>query len=162
VATDEQWLLLRDAIGRPDWAMDAALLSVEGRRAQHDLIDEHLAAWCVQRSSDEIIDSLWGAGVPVAKVMQPHRQTDIPQLKHRGFFEDVGHPINRTAPHSTLPMRLSRGPARFHTTPAPLLGQHNDELLTELGLSAEEIAELATDGIIGHAPAARGPRKASR
>jgi crotonobetainyl-CoA:carnitine CoA-transferase CaiB-like acyl-CoA transferase len=155
VATDEHWLLLRAALGGPGWAMDAALSTADGRRAKHDLIDEHLAAWCVQRGSDEIVKCLWGAGVPVGKVMQPHRQTDIPQLDFRGFFEEVGHPINKPAPHSTLPMRLSRGPARFHNTPAPLLGQHNNELLTELGLSPDEIAELERDGIIGHAPAAR-------
>jgi crotonobetainyl-CoA:carnitine CoA-transferase CaiB-like acyl-CoA transferase len=162
VATDGQWLLLRDAIGSPDWAMDPALLTVDGRRAHHDQIDEHLAAWCAGRTSDEVVACLWDAGVPVGKVMQPHRQTEIPQLGFRGFFEEVGHPINRPAPHSTLPMRLSSGPARFHTAPAPLLGQHNHELLTELGLTADEIAELEDEGIIGHAPAARGSRKASR
>ena len=63
---------------------------------------------------------------------------------------------------SKSPMRLSGGPARFHTAPAPLLGQHNRDLLTELGLTADEIAELENDGIIGQAPAARGSRKASR
>ena len=42
-------------------------------------------------------DALWDAGVPVAKVMQPHRQTEIPQLQFRGFFEDVGHPVNDAA-----------------------------------------------------------------
>jgi crotonobetainyl-CoA:carnitine CoA-transferase CaiB-like acyl-CoA transferase len=158
VTTDEQWLLLRDAIGRPDWAMEAALETVEGRRAQHDLIDEHLSAWCGQRSSADIVDCLWGAGVPVGKVMQPHRQTEIPQLAFRDFFEEVGHPINKAAPHSTLPMRMSRGPARFHTSPAPLLGEHNHELLAELGLTDEEIAGLETDGVIGRVPGARGAK----
>ena len=140
--------------------MDDALLTVDGRRANHDLIDEHLSAWCGQRSSDEIVDCLWGAGVPVGKVMQPHRQTEIPQLAFRGFFEEVGHPINKPAPHSTLPMRMSRGPTRFHTSPAPLLGEHNHELLTELGLTDNEIADLEADGVIGRAPGARGAKKA--
>ena len=162
VATDEQWLLLREAIGRPDWAMDPALETVKGRRAAHDMIDEHLSQWCAQRSSDDIVDCLWGAGVPVGKVMQPHRQGEIPQLAFREFFEDVGHPINVSAPHSTLPMRMSRGPARFHTSPAPLLGEHNHELLAELGLTDDEIAELESDGVIGRVPGARGAKKAAR
>ena len=162
VATDEQWLLLRDAIGRPGWAMEPALETVDGRRAQHDLIDEHLSAWCGQRSSADIVDCLWSAGVPVGKVMQPHRQTEIPQLAFREFFEEVGHPVNKSAPHSTLPMRMSRGPARFHTSPAPLLGQHNHELLAELGLTDDEIAGLETDGVIGRVPGARGAKKATR
>jgi crotonobetainyl-CoA:carnitine CoA-transferase CaiB-like acyl-CoA transferase len=162
VSTDEQWLHLRDALGAPGWAMDPALLTADGRRAHHDLIDKHLADWCAQRSSDDIVATLWPAGVPVGKVMQPHRQTEIPQLDFRGFFEEVGHPINKLASHSTLPMRLSRGPARFHIAPAPLLGEHNHEILTGLGLTEAEIAALDADGVIGRAPAARGAKKAAR
>ena len=48
-------------------------------------------------------------------------------------------------------MRLSDGPARFHRSPAPLLGEHNHEILRELGLDAAEIAELEAEGIIGRA-----------
>ena len=97
--------------------------------------------------------------MPVAKVMQPHRVGDLPQLKHRGFFEQVDHPVNAgTARHSTLPMRISTGPERFHRTPAPLLGQHNHEVLSGLGLGDEEIADLQDNGVIGTAPAMRGIR----
>ena len=134
VATDEQWLALREAIGRPDWAMDPSLSTAAGRRERHDLIDEHLADWCAQRTGDEIVERLWDAGVPVGKVMQPHRQTELPQLAFRRFFEDVGHPVNPPTKHSTLPFKLSRGPDRVHARPAPLLGEHNRELLSELGL----------------------------
>ncbi|HZU45781.1 MAG TPA: CoA transferase, partial [Mycobacterium sp.] len=123
--------------------------------------DERLAAWCQQRSGDEIVCCLWDAGVPVAKVMQPHRQTALPQLAFRGFFEDVEHPVNATAPHSTLPARLSLGPERFHLHPAPLLGQHNHELLAELGLTEQEIADLEADGVIGQAPAGYGRKTAT-
>ena len=133
--------------------------SAAGRRTRHDEIDEHIAAWCQGRTGDDIVDTLWGHGVPVAKVMQPHRQTEIPQLAARGFFEDVGHPVNARTPHSTLPFTFSRGPERVHTEPAPLLGQHNHELLAELGLTDEEIADLAAQGVIGTAPA-MGPSKA--
>jgi crotonobetainyl-CoA:carnitine CoA-transferase CaiB-like acyl-CoA transferase len=156
VATDEQWLGLCEALGRPRWAMDPAFLSRSGRREQQDLIDEHLAPWCQHRSGDEIIESLWNAGVPVAKVMQPHRQTELPQLVHRGFFEQVDHPVNGPAPHSTLPVRLSNGLQQFHRRPAPLLGQHNQELLTELGMTITEVAALEVDGIIGPAPMTSG------
>jgi crotonobetainyl-CoA:carnitine CoA-transferase CaiB-like acyl-CoA transferase len=154
VANDEQWAGLCEALGRPQWAVDSGLSDAAGRRNEHDLIDEHLGAWCRQRSSDEIVARLWDAGVPVAKVMQPHRQTEIPQLRFRGFFEDVDHPVNDRVPHSTVPVRFSAGPDRFHLHPAPLLGEHNHELLTEIGLSAAEIAELEAEGVIGRAPGA--------
>ncbi|HEX3283417.1 MAG TPA: CoA transferase [Mycobacterium sp.] len=152
VATDEQWMNLAAALGNPTWAT-AELAGVAGRRRHHDAIDEHLSRWCATRTANEIIQTLWDAGVPVAKVMQPHRVGDLPQLVHRGFYEYVDHPVNPTARHSTLPMRISSGPPRIHRTAAPLLGQHNHEILTGLGYSDHEIAELEDEGIIGTAPA---------
>jgi crotonobetainyl-CoA:carnitine CoA-transferase CaiB-like acyl-CoA transferase len=152
VANDEQWAGLCEALGRPPWAMDSGLSDAAGRREQHDLIDERLNSWCRDRSGDEIVRCLWDAGVPVAKVLQPHRQNDIPQLQFRSFFEDVGHPVNERVAHSTVPVRFSAGPERFHLQPAPLLGQHNHQLLAEIGVSEPEINELEAEGVIGHAP----------
>ncbi|OBH99161.1 CoA-transferase [Mycobacterium sp. E2733] len=152
VSTDEQWKRLCTAIGSPSWATDPALATARGRQEHEDAIDERLAAWCERRTRDEIVASLWDAGVPVAKVMQPHRQTELDQLAFRGFFEEVDHPVNGPARLSTVPMRLSAGPRKFHTQHAPLLGQHNHELLAELGLSGSEIADLEAGGVIGRVP----------
>lgn len=160
VGTDRQWAALREALGGPAWAMDGELSTAAGRRARHDLIDDELAAWCATRSGDEIVETLWPAGVPVAKVMQPHRQTELPQLRHRRFFEHVGHPVNPAAPHSTLPIALAQGPRELHRSAAPMLGEHNHELLTQLGLSPQEIEELEADGVIGTEPGTR--RKVTR
>ncbi|MGA5545865.1 CaiB/BaiF CoA transferase family protein [Mycobacterium sp. NPDC051198] len=162
VSTDAQWAALRAALGQPDWAMDPALDTAAGRRDRHDLIDEKLAAWCLPRSGDEIVEILWPAEVPVAKVMQPHRQLELPQVRFRRFFEQVGHPVNNAAPHSTLPVSLANGPRALHQQPAPLLGEHNHELLAELGLSDDEITALAEDGVIGTEPGVGGRRKATR
>ena len=155
VATDDQWERLRGALGSPSWATDPTLSTEAGRRAHHDLIDEQLASWCEHRSRDEIVATLWDAGVPVAKVMQPHRQTELEQLAFRGFFEELEHPVSGRARLSTVPMRFSGGSGPFHTTPAPTLGQHNHELLTGLGLTPAEIADLEANGIIGQAPPKR-------
>jgi crotonobetainyl-CoA:carnitine CoA-transferase CaiB-like acyl-CoA transferase len=149
VATDEQWRGLRSALGDPAWAADPELATMVGRRRGHDQIDTLLGEWCRARSADEIVTALWEAGVPVAKVMQPHDQPDLPQLAARGFFEEIDHPVIGTSRYSTLPMRLGRGPGQIHQRHAPLLGEHNGELLTALGLSATEIETLEADGIIG-------------
>lgn len=162
VTTDAQWAALRDAIGGPHWARDDRLAHVDGRRAAHDLIDERLTQWCAQRTGDEIVELLWPAGVPVAKVMQPHRQTELAPLRERRFFEYVGHPVNVAAPHSTLPIRLASGPSTFHQQPAPLLGEHNREVLGALGVTDDELAALEADGVIGTEPALGGRRKAAR
>jgi crotonobetainyl-CoA:carnitine CoA-transferase CaiB-like acyl-CoA transferase len=153
VATDDQWRYLCDALGSPSWAVDPRLSTAAGRRAHEDLIDEQLAAHCQDRAVDDIVATLWNAGVPVAKVMQPHRQTELEQLTFRDFFEELDHPVNGRAKLSTVPMRLSDGPVSFHTQPAPLLGQHNHEVLAGLGVTDAEIAELEADGIIGYTPA---------
>ena len=152
VATDDQWTALRDALDRPGWAMDPELSTMAGRRARHDDIDEHLSAWCAARRGDDIVECLWSVDVPVAKVMQPHEQANLAQLQFRGFFEDVDHPVAGTARHRSLPIRFSRGPGRRHRRHAPLLGEHNEEVLRGLGLSDDEIAALATEGVIGRVP----------
>ncbi|OBK93784.1 CaiB/BaiF CoA-transferase family protein [Mycobacterium sp. 1165178.9] len=153
VATDDQWDSLCLALGSPSWATDPGLSTEAGRRKHQDSIDAQLAAWCGHRSRDEIIKTLWDAGVPAAKVMQPHRQTELEQLAFRDFFEEVDHPVNGPARLSTMPLRFSAGPHKFHTEHAPLLGQHNHELLSGLGLSDSDIARLESDGVIGRAPA---------
>ncbi|MGV0790011.1 CoA transferase [Mycolicibacterium sp. XJ2] len=151
VATDEQWAGLVDALGRPAWVTDE-LATADGRRRNQDTIDEHLGAWCADRIGDDIVETLWAAGVPVAKVMQPHRVGDLEQLVHRGFYEKVDHPVNPPARHSTLPMRIA-SVRSFHRSPAPLLGQHNHEVLTALGLTRDEITALEEEGVIGNVPA---------
>ena len=151
VETDEQWAALGRALGEPAWATAPALATTAGRVAAHNAIDERLAAWCAERTAEAIVDQLWPAGVPVGQVMQPHHQPDLAQLEARGFFEEVDHPVAGRSRLSTLPFTLSGGPERVHTRPAPLLGEHNDELLAELGLSPEEIEQLEADGVIGRA-----------
>jgi crotonobetainyl-CoA:carnitine CoA-transferase CaiB-like acyl-CoA transferase len=84
--------------------------------------------------------------------MQPHDQVTLPQLQARGFFEEVDRPVTGTARHSTLPIRFSRGPHRFHRRPAPLLGEHTDEVLRDLGVTDDELAELYDHGVVGRVP----------
>ena len=153
VATDEQWLGLREVLDRPLWAMDPDLEDAAVRRLAHDAIDRHLAVWCAARTATEVVARCWAEGVPVGKVLQPHEQPSIPQLQHRRFFEAVDRPVTGSARHSTLPVRLSGGPARLHRSPAPLLGEHTEAVLRGLGLDDAELAELREAGVIGRAPA---------
>ena len=152
VASDDQWAALVGVLGRPAWAADASLSRAGGRRERHDLIDGHLAAWCGERGAEEIVAELWAAGVPVAKVVQPHHQAEVEQLLARRFFETLEHPVSGAARYSTLPMRFSAGPERLHRRHAPLLGEHNAEVLGGLGLGPREIAALEADGVIGREP----------
>lgn len=149
VATDEQWRALRTVLGDPEWASEPALDAAPGRRDQQEMIDARLQEWCGERAVDEIVTLLWGAGVPVGRVVQPHRQADLEQLAFRGFFEEVDHPVTGRTRYSTLPMRFSEWADALHRRHAPLLGEHTVELLAELGLSPSEINELEAEGIVG-------------
>jgi crotonobetainyl-CoA:carnitine CoA-transferase CaiB-like acyl-CoA transferase len=150
VETDEQWQALRAALGQPAWADHPDLTSMEGRRAHHDELDERLAAWCADRSSQEVVDVLWSEGVPVGKALLPHELGSLEQLWHRGFYETVTHPLVGATIHQGYPVRFSAGPARLHRRAAPTLGQHNREILSELlELSDDDIRALEEEQVIG-------------
>jgi crotonobetainyl-CoA:carnitine CoA-transferase CaiB-like acyl-CoA transferase len=69
----------------------------------------------------------------------------------RGYTEQLDHPIVGERDYPSLPFRFA-SVDRWLRTSAPMLGQHNHELLTELGLSADEIAELEANDLIGTKP----------
>ncbi len=147
---DQQWAALGRALGNPAWAADPKLSHVEGRRAAHDEIDQHLGAWCGTRRADDVVDVLWPEGVPVGKVVPPGDTDLIEQHIARGYFEPVRHPLSGVNLHPGYPARSSAGPERFHRSPAPGLGQHNEEVFGGLlGLSPAELVALEADGVIG-------------
>lgn len=150
VATDEQWHRLRAALGDPAWTADPSFDTMAGRMAGHDELDRRLTAWCAERPSDTIVEILWSAGVPCAAVVHPSENLGMDQLLHRGFFEHVHHPVHGDSFIATCPFRLPGMDGPMHRSPAPLLGQHNEEILVDLlGVPADELAALAADGVIG-------------
>jgi crotonobetainyl-CoA:carnitine CoA-transferase CaiB-like acyl-CoA transferase len=110
------------------------------------------AAWCAVRDPETAARELRALGVPAAAMVRAFETLDDPQLRARRFFERVDHPVVGPHEYPTWPMRLSGGPHTWWTGPAPLLGQHNDEVLPELGLDAEEVARLRSEGVIGETP----------
>jgi crotonobetainyl-CoA:carnitine CoA-transferase CaiB-like acyl-CoA transferase len=77
---------------------------------------------------------------------------DHPQLQARGFYEEIDHPIVGPMPTPTLPFRFA-SVARWLRTPAPMLGEHNHEILVgDLGLDDATYAALEDTQIIGTRP----------
>jgi crotonobetainyl-CoA:carnitine CoA-transferase CaiB-like acyl-CoA transferase len=154
VAGDQQWSALRRALGDPAWAGDARYGSHAGRRAAHDELDGHLAAWCAARTSDEVVERLWNNGVPVAPVLTNGEQAGLAQLQARSFLEEVDHAVTGRSLHTTYPVRFSGGPDRWHRRPAPTLGRDNRDVLGRiLGMSGDELDALERAGVIGTTPA---------
>ena len=71
-----------------------------------------------------------------------------PQLADRGFYVELQHPLVGPVAHEGIVVRLGETPGELHS-PAPLLGQHSDELLAELlGLGGDELARLHHAGVL--------------
>lgn len=151
VADDAQWDALRAVLGGPAWADDPRLGTAEGRRDAHDLIDDELRAWTKDRDAEELADRLARAGVPAGVVIPAREVVHNPQVRHRGLFEPERHPVTGDHEVPTLPFRFSRVPAWLRR-PSPTLGQHNHEVLAEIGLPPDEIAVLGALGVIGDRP----------
>jgi crotonobetainyl-CoA:carnitine CoA-transferase CaiB-like acyl-CoA transferase len=79
---------------------------------------------------------------------------DDVQLRARGFFEPVEHPLVGLHEYPTWPMRMSAGPTSYWRGPAPTLGQHNDEVLRELGCTEDDLERLRAEHVIGTVPRA--------
>lgn len=144
---DADWRALATVIGRPDLAG----LSLAERRAAHDDLDEAIAGWTMGRPADAAAAELQAAGVPAAAVVDTLAIHDDPQLVARGFWHQVPNPKMR-------PYRQSGPTWRFHDAPAhemrrsPWFGEHNAEILAELGLTPAELAALAEAQVIADAP----------
>ncbi|HEX7096297.1 MAG TPA: CoA transferase [Acidimicrobiales bacterium] len=152
IATDEQWQAFVDALSRPDWATAPELATYEGRRARHDELDEHIAAWAADRDANETAEMLVRHGVPAAFGRDPRLMTTHPQLQARGYYEVIEHPVVGSRPTPTMPFRYA-SVERWLRSPAPTLGQHNRDILGGLlGLSDDELDELEASGIIGTRP----------
>ena len=133
-AEDDAWV----ALSMPD---DGAV--------DHDVFDEMVAAWTRTQTPEKILEILWGQSIPAERVITGEQMYDIPQLDGRGFYEEFERPITGAHRYPGWPFRITPGPTRHHRTPAPTLGQHNDEILRGLGLSDDEVAGLREQGVIG-------------
>jgi len=143
-AGDDNWV----AISIPDASARAAVADVIGAASSAEL-----AAWCATRSVDDATAALSARGVPVAPVLWAHQIVDNPQLVDRGFFERVDHPICGDHPVVSWPARFAAGPGTWNRTPSPTLGQHNREILAELGYEPEAVdalyvSEVVAEGVL--------------
>ncbi|MBW2360525.1 MAG: CoA transferase [Deltaproteobacteria bacterium] len=153
VETDAQWEGLVRALGDPAWARAAELASAPGRLAAHDLLDEKLSRAIAELERDVAVERLLAADVPAAPIISPNSTGENPQARERGFFQEIEHPLTGKTPYPSFPARFD-GSFIHWQKPAPTLGQHNDEVLSELlGLTEQELAELRASGVIGERPA---------
>ncbi|MGP0030492.1 MAG: CaiB/BaiF CoA transferase family protein [Acidimicrobiales bacterium] len=151
VTTDAHWRSLVRLLGEPAWATSDDLRHAPGRRDAHDRIDRAVAAWTSPQPVEDVVERLLGAGVPAAVVAAPRDIAANPQLRSRRLFEVEGHPVTGAHQIPMLPFRYSRVD-HWLRSPSPTLGQHNDEVLGQLGLEPSAVDALRRQHIVGELP----------
>jgi len=151
ITSDAQWQALKQSLGEPEWAQHADFETHAGRRRRHDELDEALSKWAANRDRDATVEELLASGIPAAPVWDARIASRHPQALARDFFEQVEHPVIGTHPLVRPPFRFATV-ERWNRTSSPTIGQHNREVLRELGVSEEEIAELEQEQVIGTRP----------
>lgn len=128
-------------------------LSVPDQPIDHDAFDELVAAWTRTQTAAAIVETLQAQGIAAERVITADLMYDPEligaQLDARGYYEELEHPITGRHRYPGWPFRITPGPQRHHRTAPPTLGQHNDEILRELGLSEAEVADLRHQRVIG-------------
>lgn len=145
-----------ESVQRPDaWRTlltDSEYGTVDGRRARADELDAQLLAFCVGLDRAALVAACRSAGVRADPVQTPRDVLADPHLLARGFHCQLDHPVVGRLPYSGLGVRLHATPLRSERA-APLLGEHNSAVLSGLlGLSGDELTELAAAQVIGTRP----------
>ena len=143
VDTDEQWGALKQVIG---CTLDCATNA--DRLAAHDAIDAMLAAWTAARGALSAMGELQSAGVPAGVVQRSSDLLADPQYAHRGFYRYLEHGEMGRIPYAGHQYRIA-GYDNGPRGPAPMLGEHSFEVLSELlGLSEDELSAAFASGAI--------------
>jgi len=143
----EHWRRLLAVIGREDLLDDPRYATPESRSGHEAEIDAIVAEWTHRHDKNEAMRIIGAAGIPAGAVLDTMELENDPSFERRGIFQTMQHP-------AVGPYKMPAWPVRFGgATPqlaaAPLLGQHNAEVLGEwLGLGAAEVDSFRADGVV--------------
>lgn len=145
---DEVWLRLAQLIGGEEYASDSRFHHQAGRNEHRVQILEKVRAWTMsQPSVKACCAALDEAGVTAAPVQTIDQVLTDPQTLDRGMVIEQEHPVLGRIQLTDLPFRFSDCDTS-PSGPAPLLGQHNREIATELGYSDADIVAMESDGVL--------------
>ena len=145
---DKEWSALVRAFDKPEWLEDPLLLTAPLRDENIDYRLKITQEQLLARTTTEWMEIFDREGVPAAPVLTRNELISHPQVVASEILIETDHPVAGR-------LRQTRTAARFEGTPtgnyrgAPQLGEHNDELLAELGYSGAEVATLRAEGAVG-------------
>ncbi|WP_113718364.1 CaiB/BaiF CoA transferase family protein [Arthrobacter dokdonensis] len=147
VGNDGLWRRFTKALDREDLTQDARFASNPDRVAHRDTLVPLIEGIMLTRTTDEWVEALDLAGVPVGPIQTVDQALADPQVLARGMVATVQHPTEGELRMVGCPVRLSRTPAEVRAAP-PLLGQHTEDILAGLGFDESRIASLRKDGAV--------------
>jgi crotonobetainyl-CoA:carnitine CoA-transferase CaiB-like acyl-CoA transferase len=123
-------------------------------RERADEIDKLISDWTTRCSVAEAVNTLRAGGVAAAPVAAPASLLSDPQLLARGFWEAIDHPVAGSFLCTGMPFAFIGKPRHWIRRPAPLYGQHTNEVLTRvLGRSEQDLVDLDKSRTISTRPA---------
>ena len=148
VVNGEQWAALCREMGQPELATDDRFADAPRRKRHEDALDELLGLWCAEQDKWEVTRRLQEVGVAAFPSLSTKEVDENPHLNAREFFGRVPHPEVGVRSHAGIPWRLARRPNGVRL-PAPLMGQHTDEVLRQmLEMPEDEIERLRNSGVV--------------
>ena len=148
VMDDDHWRALCHTMNRPDWLADTTLAHAPGRIQRQDELETAIAQWTAPQDADDLQRRLQTNGVPAHLVANAQDLEHDPQQLHRQHLWHTDHPVIGPLTYDGPAYRLSDTRARPNR-PAPLIGQHNEEIYRDLlGYTEEEFIDLITDGVV--------------
>jgi crotonobetainyl-CoA:carnitine CoA-transferase CaiB-like acyl-CoA transferase len=147
VGNDAQFATLCQVIEKPGLAQDARYATNGQRVKNQDSLDAILDEIFAGQPRAHWLDRLKEAGVPAGSINTVPEVLEDPQVRHRGMLRHLPHPVAGSVPQVMNPLRFGDVQVRADRAP-PLLGEHTREVLTELGLSDEQIRDYRERKII--------------
>jgi crotonobetainyl-CoA:carnitine CoA-transferase CaiB-like acyl-CoA transferase len=145
---DSQFVALCDAIGLPHLPEDPRFTRNADRVANREAIIEILSRHFLEGRAQEWIDRVHPRGVPIGAINSIAQALDEPQVKARNMLVTIAHPLKPDFVTVGSPIKMSGTPVEY-LRPAPMLGEHTDEVLKrQLGLDDERLAQLKASGVI--------------
>ncbi len=136
VGNDSQFEKFCAAVERPDWARDERFTTNAGRVRNREALHALIADLFAQNDIAQWVTRIEAAGVPCAPINTIPMVLEESQVKHREMLRQLPHPSAGSVPQIVNPIRYTEAKLSYDRPP-PLLGQHTDEVLRELGLASD-------------------------